>query len=248
MLRSSVEEPHRATRGYRVCMSTPATLPVALVHGWAGSYASTWKAPGVAELLTDIGRRPLGIDLLGHGDAEKPHDPEAYRNLHEWLLTRLPDEPVDIVGFSLGALTTLRALASSPSRFRKVVLAGIGDGVFETTSHDMARRIVQAIEGEDTADATALLFRQYAHQPGNDPKALAAVMKRPPSEPLVPSILGLIDNEVMVCIGDKDFAAPADALARSFPNGKLVILKNTDHFATPNAFSFIDAMLDFLNN
>jgi pimeloyl-ACP methyl ester carboxylesterase len=248
MLRSSVEEPHRATRGYRVCMSTPATLPVALVHGWAGSYASTWKAPGVADLLLDIGRSPFGIDLLGHGDADKPHDPEAYRNLHEWLLAKLPNEPVDIVGFSLGALTTLRALATAPSRFRKVVLAGIGNGVFEATTHDMARRIVQAIEGEVTDDATALLFRQYAHQPGNDPVALAAVMKRPPSEPLIPQHLGDIDNEVLVCIGDRDFAAPADKLAHAFPNGKLAVLKNTDHFATPHEFAFIDVMLDFLSN
>jgi len=248
MLRSSVEEPHRATRGYRVCMSTHATLPVALVHGWAGSFATTWEAPGVAALLKDIGRSPLGIDLLGHGTADKPHDPEAYGNLHEWLLDQLPEESVDIVGFSLGALTTLRALVAAPSRFRKVVLAGIGDGVFETTTHDMARRIVQAIEGEVTDDATALLFRQYAHQPGNDPVALAAVMKRPQSEPLTAERLGVIENEVMVYIGDKDFGAPAERLANAFPNGQLVVLKNTDHFATPDAFPFIDAMLDFLSN
>lgn len=229
-------------------MSTIATMPVALVHGWAGSFASTWEAPGVSALLKDIGRNPLGIDLLGHGTADKPHDPEAYGHLHEWLLDRLPEESVDIVGFSLGALTTLRALVAAPSRFRKVVLAGIGDGVFETTTHDMARRIVQAIEGDVTDDATALLFRQYAHQPGNDPVALAAVMKRPQSEPVTAEMLGVIHNEVVVCIGDKDFAAPAERLANAFPNGRLVVLKNTDHFATPNAFSFIDAMLDFFNN
>ena len=229
-----------------MCMSTPATLPVALVHGWAGSFASTWEAPGVAALLQDIGRTPYPVDLLGHGTSEKPHDPEAYGRLHEWLLGALPNGPVDIVGFSLGALTTLRALVNAPERFGKVVLAGIGDGVFETTTHDMARRIVQAIEGEITDDATALLFRQYAHQPGNDPVALAAVMKRPPSEPLTPEHLAVIENEVLVCIGDKDFAAPAENLARAFPNGRLVVLKNTDHFATPNAFPFIDVILDFL--
>ena len=227
-------------------MSTTATTSVALIHGWAGSYTSTWEQPGVSALLRDIGREPFGVDLLGHGTADKPHNPAEYGRLHDWLLNRLPEDPVDVVGFSLGALTSLRSLVSAPNRFRKVVLAGIGDAVFDTTSHDMSRRIVEAIEGDATDDATALLFRQYAHQPGNDPVALAAVMKRPPSEPLTPAQLNSITNDVLVCIGDKDFAAPAERLANAFPNGRLVILKNTDHFATPSSFSFIDAMLDFL--
>ncbi len=227
-------------------MSSTATPPVALVHGWAGSYSATWQQPGVAALLEDIGRTPLGVDLLGHGSAEKPHDPVAYAGLHEWLLNQLPEEPVDIVGFSLGALTTLRSLVVAPHRFRRVVLAGIGDAVFDPTTHDMSKRIVAAIEGDVTDDSTALLFRQYAHQAGNDPVALAAVMKRPPTAPLTVDQLSAVTNEILVCIGDKDFAAPADRLSGAFPNSRLVVLKNTDHFATPNSFSFIDAILDFL--
>jgi hypothetical protein len=35
-------------------------------------------------------------------------------------------------------------------------------------------------------------------------------------------------------------------LAAAFPNAKLTILRNTDHFATPESFSFIDAILEFL--
>jgi pimeloyl-ACP methyl ester carboxylesterase len=56
-----------------------------------------------------------------------------------------------------------------------------------------------------------------------------------------------IHNEIRVVIGDKDFAAPADKLAASFPNASMVTLKNTDHFATTEAFSFIDVLLDFLS-
>jgi pimeloyl-ACP methyl ester carboxylesterase len=50
---------------------------------------------------------------------------------------------------------------------------------------------------------------------------------------------------VLVVIGDKDFTFPAEKLASAFPNGRLVVLKNTDHFATPDSFSFIDQILDF---
>jgi pimeloyl-ACP methyl ester carboxylesterase len=58
--------------------------------------------------------------------------------------------------------------------------------------------------------------------------------------------LSPVTNEVLVVIGDKDFTFPADRLASAFPNGRLVVLRNTDHFATPESFAFIDAVLEFL--
>ena len=76
--------------------------------------------------------------------------------------------------------------------------------------------------------------------------ALIAIMQRPESPAILESDISAITNTVLVAIGDKDFASPATRLATTFPNGSLVILKNTDHFATPESFSFIDALLDFL--
>jgi hypothetical protein len=58
--------------------------------------------------------------------------------------------------------------------------------------------------------------------------------------------LSKISNEILIVIGDADFAAPATRLTAAFPNAKITILRNTDHFATPESFSFIDAILDFL--
>ncbi|NBR00999.1 MAG: alpha/beta fold hydrolase, partial [Actinobacteria bacterium] len=56
-------------------MSGPADIPVVLVHGWAGSFRETWQSTGMDALLEDGGRSVIGVDLLGHGNAEKPHDP-----------------------------------------------------------------------------------------------------------------------------------------------------------------------------
>jgi pimeloyl-ACP methyl ester carboxylesterase len=53
---------------------------------------------------------------------------------------------------------------------------------------------------------------------------------------------------VLVVIGDKDEAHPADRLAAAFPNGRLKVLKGVDHFATTEDFGFIDALLQFLEN
>ena len=230
-------------------MAQSENVPVVLVHGWGGSFLNTWKKPGIDALLEDIGRQVVGIDLLGHGSSDKPHDPEAYSHLSTWLLGQLPNdsEKVDIVGFSLGALTALDALLHSPQRFRKVVLAGIGDGVFESDSSSRHQRIVDALEGNGPVDDTfSQMFVQYASQPDNDRLALTAIMKRPSRPPVTVEQLSAVDNHVMVVIGDKDFTAPADKLAGAFSHASLCVLKNTDHFATTESFAFIDALLDFL--
>ena len=229
-------------------MASTENVPVVLVHGWGGSFRETWQKPGINALLEDIGRIPVGLDLLGHGEQDKPHDPDAYSELPSWLLAHLPDNPlVDAVGFSLGALTILRALVAAPQRFGKVVLAGIGDGVFTKSSPDAHKRIVDALEGRAPEDDTfAQMFAHYGNTPGNDLLALTAIMKRPASEPVTEEQLSAITNEILIVIGDADFAGPATRLAAAFPNAKLTVLRNTDHFATPESFSFIDAILEFL--
>ena len=230
-------------------MASSESIPVVLVHGWAGSFRETWQAPGIDALLGDTGRDVIGFDLLGHGERDKPHDPEAYADLPGWFLDNLPDAHpvVDVAAFSLGALTTLRALLASPARFGRVLLAGIGDGVFERSDGSGNRRIVDALEGRAPEDDTfAAAFAHYAHSPGKDLQALTAIMKRPPVDPLSESDLASVPNEVCVVIGEKDFAGPATRLAAAFPNGRLVVLPRIDHFATPESFPFIDALLDFL--
>jgi pimeloyl-ACP methyl ester carboxylesterase len=229
-------------------MSSSENNPVVLVHGWAGNFRDTWQKPGIDALLEDIGRNVVPFNLLGHADQEKPTDPAAYTELPQWFLDHLPsDAPViDAVGFSLGALTILRALISAPQRFGKVILAGIGDGVFQKSPPNGNQRIIVALEGNAPEDdELGRMFAHYGNQPGNDLAALTAIMKRPPSEPIEASELASITNEVLVVIGDKDFTFPAEKLATAFPNGRLVVLKNTDHFATPESFPFIDQILNF---
>ena len=229
-------------------MSSSENNPVVLVHGWGGSFRDTWQKPGIDALLEDIGRSVLPFNLLGHADQDKPSDPEAYAHLPQWFLDRLPAEApvIDAVGFSLGALTILRALIENPGRFGKVILAGIGDGVFVQSAPNANQKIVSALEGNlSEDDELGRMFWHYGNQPGNDLPALIAIMKRPPSEPIDPKVLSEITNEVLVVIGDKDFTFPAEKLAAAFPNGRLVVLKNTDHFATPDSFAFIDQILDF---
>ena len=60
------------------------TAPVVLVHGFATSSARTWGDNGWLDLLARRrARRRSPIDLLGHGTADKPHDPAAYAAMEQ---------------------------------------------------------------------------------------------------------------------------------------------------------------------
>ncbi len=228
-------------------MTAADTTPVVLVHGWGGSFAATWRRSGFTELLADAGRPVIGVDLLGHGEAPKPHDPAAYADLTERIADVLPSEPIDAVGFSLGALTLLRLAVRRPSAFRRLVVAGIGRNAFERDD-TVRERILAGLDGvADPEDNLARLFAQYAGQPGNDPVALAAVMRRTDGAPLTGDELAAVSVPVLVVIGDRDFAGPADQLVEALPDARLVTLRNVDHFATPESFGFIDATLEFLD-
>lgn len=225
----------------------PDTTPVVLVHGWGGSFAATWERSGFTALLADAGREVIGVDLLGHGTAPKPHDPAAYADLTTRVLDAMPDRPVDAVGFSLGALTLLRAAIAHPGRFRRLVLAGIGRNVFERDDA-ATERILRALDGEATTDDNvARLFAQYAAQPDNDAAALAAVMRRPRDLDLSPAALSTVTCPTLVVVGDRDFVHPPDRLVESLGDARAEILRNVDHFATPESFGFIDAVLEFLD-
>lgn len=228
------------------------SLPVVLVHGWGGSFESTWKGSGFVDLLHDLGRTVVGVDLLGHGDAPKPHDPAAYSDLtlaiDDALTARGLTGPIDAVGFSLGAMTVLRYAILHPGRVRNLVLAGVGRNVLETSGDDEIERIVAALEGRgDPNDNVARLFVQYAERPGNDRIALTCVMKRP-RDPFDADQLRSVTSRTLVVIGDQDFAGPGEPLVATIPGANLRTLRNVDHFATTENFGFFDAALDFLAN
>ena len=220
------------------------TEPVVLVHGWGGSFERTWAEVGWDALLHDAGRRVIPVDLPGHGKADKPHDPEAYADLAGALAALLPDEPVDAVGFSLGAATLLELACRAPDRFGRLVVAGVGESLFREGD---AERLALAVEGHaDPEDVHAQVFATYAGEPGQDRAALAACLRRR-GAPLTAERLAAVRLPVLVALGDRDFAGPADALVAALPDATFLSLPGCDHFATPKDFRFLDGALEFLD-
>ncbi len=217
-------------------MTSIARPPVVLIHGFATSTERTWREPGWFDLLADAGRRAVGIDLLGHGDAAKPTDPDSYRDLAGPAVQQMPDGQVDIIGYSLGARTAIEIALSNPNRVRKMVLAGVGRNVMQHDSPNespMASHIVQRF---DALIATA----------GNDSAALKACIsvERPA---FTADQLASLRVPCLIVMGDEDFAGPPEPLAEALPDARVKLLRNVDHFGLPKQFGFIDAALEFID-
>src|SRR6266508_4299964 len=123
--RATVSAMRRLATGDRYGALMSSSAPVLLVHGWGGSFADTWQQTGFTALLEDAGRTVVGVDLLGHGTAPKPHEPEAYADLGARIVEALPAEPVDAIGFSLGAVTLLGVAMRRPAAFSRLVIAAM---------------------------------------------------------------------------------------------------------------------------
>ena len=70
------------------------------------------------------------VDLAGHGPGPHPDDPDAYSidAMAEAVLDR-HDEPVHLVGYSMGGRVALTAACRFPGRVRSLSLIGASAGI-----------------------------------------------------------------------------------------------------------------------
>ncbi|GAA3543047.1 alpha/beta hydrolase [Amycolatopsis ultiminotia] len=224
----------------------PGLPPVVLTHGWGGSAARTWRGSLLESALVDAGRTVVAVDLPGHGPGRASHDPGDYADLAEQLSATLPSRrPLDAVGFSLGGKLLLRLAADAPGRFRRLVILGVGHNAF---APENAELIATALL-DGTPDGAPEEFRTLmteARTSGNDPHALAAVIRRP-TRLLDHAALQRIEAQVLLVVGEDDpIAGPPDELAAALPTGRLVRIPGLGHCATPAAPQVQDAVATFL--
>jgi pimeloyl-ACP methyl ester carboxylesterase len=237
---------------------------VVLVHGYASNRREGWRRTGWCAAFEARGARVLALDLRGHGESGKPHEPEAYAlpNLAGDLLALLDHlqlGPVDLVGYSMGSRISLAAAEQAPERVSRLVLGGVGSAWLRPPGdpeREAAQRqaLAEAMLTDDPQaieQPTLRGFRYFVDQQGEDPKAMAACALSLSPPPSVES-LARVDLPVLVVAGARDrLAGEPEGLARAVPNGRAVTVAGCEHFsAIPHAltkaavFDFLDGLLE----
>ena len=228
---------------------------VVLVHGFATNRAENWRRLGWYGSLERKGYRTVALDLRGHGESDKPHDPAAYgRDRMAADIVALIDHlelgRVDLLGYSMGAHLSLAVALDAPSRINNLVLGGVGGRLLtgepiSATTMTMAEALTTDDPGSIT-DPTLRGFRQFADNQGEDRLALAACSQGRGGAAGADAIWGLNVPTLIVAGSRDELAGDPLALADAIPGAKSVTLPACDHFsAIPHAL-FKAAVFDFL--
>ncbi|HEY2178471.1 MAG TPA: alpha/beta fold hydrolase [Caulobacteraceae bacterium] len=229
---------------------------VVLVHGFATNRAENWRRLGWLGAFERKGWRTVALDLRGHGESDKPHDPEAYGRAAMAgdilaLMDHLGLSRADLMGYSMGAHLALGLSLSDPDRIGHLILGGVGRRVLDGGGPIAEARMTmaQALRAPDIAaidDPTLKGFRQFAVNQGEDLEALAACSEGA-GRAVTADDLARITAPTVVIAGSADtLAGDPQPLADAIPGAKCVSLAACDHFtAIPHAL-FKAAVFDFL--
>ena len=155
--------------------------PVVLIHGYFSDARTNWIRYGHAAAIAAEGFRVIMPDLRAHGDSARPHDPAAYPpdalacdNLA--LVAHLGLTDYDLGGYSLGARTTSRMLASGATP-RRVVFSGMGlDGLVNAERRAGHFRNILTRLGEHSRGSPEWMAEAFLKTTGGDPVALLGVI------------------------------------------------------------------------
>lgn len=230
--------------------------PVVLCHGFVADANGNWVMPGIVAGLVAQGRSVLAMDARGHGQSDKPHEPENYgenkmaRDLKA-LLDELQISEIDLVGYSMGSVVAL-IFASQNSCVRRLVIGGVGSAVVELGGVDTRALsnglLVEALLEDDPSKITdqgAAGFRAFADALKADRKALAAQAQSMNSEAIA---LDNIHCPTLLLTGDKDpLAQRPEVLQKAIARSELSVVDG-DHLSILGHPEFQSALLSFLND
>lgn len=236
--------------------------PVLLIHGFIVSTDLSWIATGILDSLAS-GYRAIALDLRGHGESEKPHDPAAY-GLHMMadvvrLLDHLGIEKAHIVGYSMGGNIALNLMTRHPDRVASVVLGGFAwrapgsepsvllrllPGRLEAISRGEIT-FSQLLAGGGMADMTPAMRTELD---SNDPDALMAVLSA--NEELftiTESGLRAITTPVLAIVGELDPERPGvERMAEIMPHLETDVIPDATHISAASHPHFLQAVVRFL--
>ena len=227
---------------------------VLLVHGFATNRSENWRRLGWYGAFERKGYRVVALDLRGHGQSDKPHDPAAYDGEVMSadiiaLMDHLELGQVDLMGYSMGAHLALRVALTHPNRVANLILGGVGARVLHPAPSADGMTMGEALRADDPAaiaDPILRGFRQFAENQGEDRLALAACGDARGGGLGAEELARLRVPTLVVAGALDEIAGDPQILADAIPGAKSVSLPACDHFtAIPHAL-FKAAVFDFL--
>ncbi len=223
--------------------------PVVLIHGYFSDAWTNWIRYGHAAAIAAKGFRVIMPDLRGHGDSDRPHAMSAYprdaltRDGHA-LVAHLGLGDYDLGGYSLGARTTSRMLATGAAP-RRVIFAGMGlEGLTHTDRRvDHFRNILTNLDGH-ARGTPEWLAAAFLKTTGGDPAALLGVLET--FVDTEPAFVAAIAQPALVVAGveDQDNGSAPD-LAAALPDGRYAAIPG-GHMSSVVKPELGQAIADFL--
>lgn len=200
--------------------------PVVLIHGYMSDAATNWIRYGHAAAVVAAGFRVVMPDLRGHGDSARPHDaasypPDALMRDGLALVEHLELTDYDLGGYSLGARTTVRMLASGAAP-RRVVLGGMGlAGIVGTGVRGRHFRRILVGLGTWERGSPEWMVEAFLKTTKGDPAALLRVLDTFVDTPR--DALGTMAQPILVVAGEEDSDnGSAEELAAALPDARYV--------------------------
>lgn len=228
-------------------------VPVVLIHGFSGSADGNWFQNGIAAALAK-NHYVVAIDCRGHGESDKPDDPEKYGD-RLWqdvieLMDHLNIEKAHVHGYSMGGGITTQLLARYPERFISAIYGG--SGIRETEEKYKAETPPDK-KGTDPQEAEALAtLREFAARSEESQKALAAVRGSFRNRSNVDVDLTKITFPVLAINGELDAPnAKTHRMERELANFTSVVLPGKSHLTAIMAGympeEYLESLVGFIN-
>lgn len=223
--------------------------PVVLLHGLFSSAQMNWIKFGHAQKLADAGFEAIMPDLRAHGASAAPHDPSAYpddvlvRDVVA-LIEHLGISEFDLVGFSLGARTAVRAVLAGLAP-RRLALGGMGlEGLSGWINR--AAFFIDAIDRFDDIGQgdPAFVAQQFMKSMKID-RVAARLLLQSVGDTDDGDLARLTMPTLVVCgEEDRDNGSP-EALVDALPDARLVTVPGT-HMSSVTKAELGSAIADFL--
>ncbi len=224
--------------------------PTVLIHGFLSDASQNWFASGIAARIAGAGRRVVAPDLRGHGRSAAPTDLAAWpadvlASDQLALIDHLGLSDYDLVGYSLGARTAVRAMVRG-TRPARAVLGGMGDtGIMEAGPR--AAMFEDGIRnGETAADpATGRALHRIMRERDLKPEAMLGVLAS--FAPTSPDELRALPVPTLAVIGADDHDnGSVERLAALLPQGQSLIVPG-DHAGAVAQPALAQAIIQFLS-